>query len=83
MAIMIATFQRVLKLLMQGQPDPKGLPLVGKVGRFKSARNRWHKCLVTDAFTTTCGREFLLINYETTDGDEIEGAQIPLDAFRE
>ena len=56
--------------------------MMGLKGRFKSARGRWHDCLITGIVVRQYGGDYLIINYTTEDGDYIEGAEIPRDGKR-
>jgi len=56
--------------------------MMGRQGRFKSARGRWHDCLITGIVVRQYGGDYLIINYTTEDGHYIEGAEIPRDGFR-
>lgn len=56
--------------------------MMGLQGRFKSARGRWHDCLITGIVVRQYGGDYLIINYTAEDGDYIQGAEIPRDGFR-
>lgn len=55
--------------------------VVGRQGRFKSARGRWHDCLVTGIVVRQHGWDYLIVNYTSEDGDHIQDALIPRDGF--
>lgn len=55
--------------------------VIGRQGRFKSARGRWHDCLITGIVVRQRGGDYLIISYTTEDGDYIDGAKIPRDGI--
>ena len=56
--------------------------MMGRQGCFKSARGKWHNCIITGLVACQHGGDYLIINYTTEDGSYIQGAEIPRSGFR-
>jgi hypothetical protein len=55
--------------------------MVGRKGRFRSARGTWHDCVIRGVVVRMYDGDYLMVDYTTKNGEYIEGAEIPRDEF--